>query len=188
MIKRYENMISKQRQDGAALAVSLILLVAMTILGVSALNSSRLAERVSSNAQQKAITFETAESVLMDISSAPDYQQKLEASRTSPIEPDPVEMNAETVDLTALLDQFGKGGTTSVDVEAELSIQFCGEGIINGTEMSSTLDQGTLIGYLYDVNSIASITNSNARSDHVMRQAVAGLKVGSTGKCILPGQ
>ena len=188
MIKLSDHMITKQRQDGAALAVSLILLVAMTILGMSALNSSRLSERVSSNAQQKAITFETAESVLMDVSSAADYEQKLEASRTSPIEPDPVVMTAETAGLATLLDQFGSGGAKSVDVDAELSIQFCGEGVVNGTEMSSTLDQATLIGYLYDVNSVASISNSNASSDHVMRQAVAGLAVGSTGKCVLPGQ
>lgn len=188
MIKLSEKINVKQRQDGAALAVSLILLVAMTILGMSALNNSRLAERVSSNAQQKAITFETAESVLMDVSSAADYRQKLESSRTSSVEPDPVFMNAETVGLAALLDQKGNGGTKSVDVDAELSIQFCGEGVVNGTEMSSTLDQATLIGYLYDVNSIASINNSNANSDHVIRQAVAGLRVGSTGKCVLPGQ
>jgi len=188
MINRLETPTLKQRQHGAALAISLILLVAMTILGVSALNSSRLSERVSSNAQQKAITFETAESVLMDVSSAADYRQKLEASRTSLIEPDPVLMNAETVGLNTLLDQFGSGGASTVDVDAVLTIQFCGEGIVNGTELSSTLDQATLIGYLYDVNSVASISNSNASSDHVMRQAVAGLKVDSIGKCVLPGQ
>lgn len=54
----------RNHQQGAALAISLILLVAMTILGFATLNGTRLAEQVSSNAQQKSIVYETAESVI----------------------------------------------------------------------------------------------------------------------------
>ena len=181
-------MIIKQykKQNGAALAVSLILLVAMTILGVATLNGTRMAERVSSNAQQKAIVFETSESVLNSMQAAPDFQVSLRASRTSNIEPDAVLQTAETDILNNELDQTNTLGT-SVDVTAEASIQFCAERPQDGSELSADESIYGQTGIEFDVRAQSNIANSNARADHVVRVSIPGIGFDSTGKCVIPG-
>jgi len=175
-----------RKQSGAALAVSLILLVAMTILGVATLNMTRLAEKVSSNAQQKAIVFEAAESVLNSMSAADDFQARLRAARTSNLEPDAVPQTAETNILNAALDQennFGK----SVDVTASAEIQFCAEKPEDGTEMNADESLNGAIGIQYDVRTMSEIANSKAKGEHVRRVSIEGVQFYSVGKCKSPG-
>lgn len=175
-----------RKQSGAALAISLILLVAMTILGVATLNMTRIAERVSSNAQQKAIVFETAESVLNSISAADDFQDRLQASRTSNLEPDPVVQTQATTVLNSTLDQenfFGK----SVDVTAEAEIQFCAEKANSGSEMNADESENGPIGVQFDVRATSLIANSNAKANHVRRVSIDGVQFYSVGKCVTPG-
>ena len=177
---------SGTKQSGAALAISLILLVAMTILGVATLNMTRIAEKVSSNAQQKAIVFESAESVLTSMSAADDFQDRLRASRTSNLEPDAVAQTGETTVLNTALDQentFGK----SVDVTASAEIQFCAERPKDGTERSADQSENGIIGVQYDVRATSEIANSNARAEHVRRVAIDGVRFYSVGKCTTPG-
>ena len=52
------------RERGAVLIVAMILLVVLTLLGVSAMNTSQLEERMASNSQESARSFESAESGL----------------------------------------------------------------------------------------------------------------------------
>lgn len=177
---------NSKKQSGAALAISLILLVAMTILGVATLNMSRLAEKVSSNTQQKSIAFETAESVLNSITDAVDIQDRLRASRTSSLEPDAVAQTEETAVLNAALDQENKYGK-SVDVTATAEIQFCAERPKDGTEEDADQSKNGLIGVQYDVRSTSQIANSKAKADHVRRVAIDGIQFFSVGKCTTPG-
>ena len=180
-------MITKKyKQQGAALAISLILMVAMTILGVATLNGTRLAEKVSSNAQQKAIVFETAESVLNSLSSSADFQDKLRASRTSNLEPDPVVQTAETALINTELDQTNTFGT-SVDVSAEATIQFCAERPKDGSERSGDESVHGQTGIEYDVRAVSNIANSKASADHVLRVSLPGVQFYSVGKCVTPG-
>ncbi|NQD91985.1 hypothetical protein HP532_04875 [Pseudomonas sp. CrR25] len=51
-------------QHGAALVVSLIILLLLTVLAISASNTSSLQERMAFNAQENNIAFQTAESGL----------------------------------------------------------------------------------------------------------------------------
>jgi len=53
---------TRQKQEGVALVVSLVLLVAVTILGITTLSGTRLNHKITSNSQNKAIAFEVAES------------------------------------------------------------------------------------------------------------------------------
>src|SRR5690606_17969888 len=54
----------KFRQSGAALAVSLILVVVASMLGISAMNSSQLGERIAGNERQVSEAFMAAETGL----------------------------------------------------------------------------------------------------------------------------
>ena len=55
---------SRVHQQGAALVVSLILLLVMTLLGVASLNTTTLQERMASNTQEHGRAFQAAESGL----------------------------------------------------------------------------------------------------------------------------
>ncbi|GGI79643.1 pilus assembly PilX family protein [Legionella impletisoli] len=61
------NMISRviTKQQGATLAVTLILLFVVSLLGVSAMHVTQMQEKMSSNLQDKELSFNAAESALM---------------------------------------------------------------------------------------------------------------------------
>lgn len=65
------------RQQGAVLIVGLVLLVAMTLIGVTAMKLTTLDERIAGNAQQRVGTFQAAESALME---AAVYEKVLSCS------------------------------------------------------------------------------------------------------------
>lgn len=179
--------VHKNKQQGAVLAISLILMVAMTILGVATLNGTRLAEKVSSNAQQKTIVFESAESAINAVYSADDLVQRLSDSRSSPDEPDAVVQLIESTDFGTELDQSNDLGTT-VDLDTEVTVQFCEEYVKAETEFNA--EEGgtsTTIGYAHDIRAVASIANTKALSDNVLRVGDSGPKVGAKGKCVVLG-
>lgn len=60
---KYKVVISRGER-GAALIVSLIMLLAMTIIGVTAARMTTLQERMAGNLRQQAIAFEAAEATL----------------------------------------------------------------------------------------------------------------------------
>ena len=53
-----------RRQSGAALIVALVMLLVMTIIGVTASRTSTLQERMAGNMRQRALAFEVAETTL----------------------------------------------------------------------------------------------------------------------------
>ena len=54
----------RRRQSGAALIVALVILVVLTLLGVTAMNTSSLQENIASNTQQQVHAFQAAETGL----------------------------------------------------------------------------------------------------------------------------
>ncbi len=176
---------SRQSQSGAALAISLILMLVMTTLGVTALNGTRIAEKVSSNAQQKTITYETAESAINSVIASDDYPDYRNQARSEFENPPPLLLPMTSGELTEQLSQSNLLGT-SVDISADVSVQYCGEVAPTETSLTAVLDTANIVGLIYDVRSVATISNSNARSDHVVREEYSGLQLFSTGNCIAP--
>ncbi len=60
------------RQQGVALAISLILLVVITMLSLTAMRSANLDTKITLNHQHKRITFQSAESALTRLTTVPD--------------------------------------------------------------------------------------------------------------------
>lgn len=58
------NITSQAPQRGAVLIVSLLILLVLTIIGVAAMNTSNLEEKMAGNSRAKDITFQAAESAL----------------------------------------------------------------------------------------------------------------------------
>ncbi len=63
-MKKQVNLQERHKQDGAVLIFSIILLLVMTLLGLSSLNNSSIQEKMSANAQEYNRTFQASESAL----------------------------------------------------------------------------------------------------------------------------
>ena len=57
---------SRQKQQGAVLIISMIILLLLTILGVTSMRNTSLEERMAGNARDRHIAFEAAEAALID--------------------------------------------------------------------------------------------------------------------------
>ncbi len=67
----------KQKQAGVALVVSLILLVVITLLSVTAMRSANLDTRITVNHQHKQLAFQAAESALTKLTSLPMTDEEM---------------------------------------------------------------------------------------------------------------
>jgi type IV pilus assembly protein PilX len=61
---KHLNLHARRRQDGAVLVVGLIILVILTLLGVQAMRSNVLQERMAGNMRERNLAFQAAESAL----------------------------------------------------------------------------------------------------------------------------
>ena len=188
MNRRMQGPSGQRRQQGMALAVSLVLLIAITIVGVTTLSGTRLNERIASNTQQKAITFEVAESSINSVWSVTDMLGSLDLLPTGSMnDPDPVSPPGIDAILSADYDQTNSNGV-SVDVTAAVTIQYCGETTLpTGTSLSADESKMQMAGAMFDINGTASVAGSSAVSDHVQRGYIVRPKTGRTGVCVVPG-
>lgn len=60
----HPSIFSRQRQSGVALAIALILLVVMTLLGLSGVRTVGLEEKMASNTYDRSLAFQAAEAAL----------------------------------------------------------------------------------------------------------------------------
>lgn len=76
-MKRYLN--PKHRQQGAALVMALVILLVMTVIGVSALKTSSLEEVLTGNLRDRDLAFQAAETAITDA------ENKLSARTVIPV-------------------------------------------------------------------------------------------------------
>lgn len=187
MVNTYRHPRSER---GLALIVSLVLLVVSSVIAVAALSGTRLSERIAGNAQQKAIAFEAAESSVELGFQRDEVLAALPGSSISTDASEVVFVPMIKASLQADYDQSraGPAGTPipSVNVEGELTIQFCGETPVpRGTSLSANLDDSSrMVGILFDVNGVATVDGSATKADHVQRGYLAGPATGRGGSCI----
>lgn len=182
---------TRQSQRGVALAISLVLLIAMTIVGIATLSGTRLNEKVASNAQQKSVAFEVAESAINTVWNMDEIFASIEAIPEADYAAPPDYVPPGVA--AALLVDFDQtsDAKTVVDIAGEVLIRFCGESkalVANGTEVNA--GQALATGFapvLFDVAGVATINNSAASAEHVQRGAVSLPVTGRGGACVSPG-
>ncbi len=59
-----KNLNMHKRQSGAALVIGLVILLVMTLLGVSSMNSSRTELKIAANIQNKSVAYQVAENAI----------------------------------------------------------------------------------------------------------------------------
>jgi len=180
---RYGSRHMQSAQKGVSLVVSLVLLAAMTVIGVSTLSGTRLNEQMASNSQQKSVVFEAAESAIETIVN--DYEDLYGALIDTTVEfnnPDAVPIPDSRSNLNDGFDLSDEEGVV-VDVDGTLTVQYCGEGLLVGTSLDASLDSPAYASVLVDINGIANISSSGASADHVRRVAFTLPQTGRLGSC-----
>ena len=65
-----QKFVTKRQVSGAALIVSLVILLVMTLLGLASIGTSRLEERMAGNARDANLSFQAAEAALVNAEQA----------------------------------------------------------------------------------------------------------------------
>ena len=165
------NSISKQ--NGVVLVVGLLMLLVITIVGVTAMSDTTMNERMTSNHQFQTLSFQAAESAIHDNFDIPSVSPSVTAVNWF-VDPAPTNYN---VDI--------KSGTP-IGVQADASIQFCGEELPMGSGFCNGLAGGCDIDQVFDVRGEGQVSSLGTQEQHMRRGARAMLSAGlafDTTKC-----
>ena len=179
-----------KKEQGVVLVISLIIQLALTVLGVASLAGPRLNEMAASNTQQKATAFEAAESaitygwsidylILALRSSVPG-----EFNNPTPISP----AGLETILSSSLDQRHADIDRLTVDITATVTVQYCGETARPpGSGLSADETDIGMAGLQFDVSGRAAIEGSAAVAENVQRGVIVRPSTGRTGNCASPG-
>lgn len=164
--------IRTQRQNGSALLISLLLLVLIAVVGLSALSDTATNEIIAANMQQKSIGFQAAESSIRSIE---DWQTLATNLPATPInDPPPVSFERN--------DAFDQ---PKVDVTARAEFQYCGERMPIGASLSASEGVGVVkfMDQIFEIRGEATIDNTRVRSEHRVRVSKQHFETNRTGNC-----
>lgn len=177
------SMHPPSKQSGVALAISLVLLLAMTVLGIATLSATGLNEKITSNSQQKAVAFEVAESAIASVWDKA-YLINLLTSDPSNLGNDPEPVASPDADTGIISDFDMVTSGRGIDLDGELTVQYCGEVAPVGSDLNADESAPTFVYKLIDVNSVVRIGNSSTVADHLQRGAATSARTNRTGSCV----
>lgn len=177
------NIITPQKQQGIALAVSLIFLVLITIIGVSSMRGTTMNELMSANAQQKSITFQIAESVIEGVWDTGYILENTPTDLTNP-PADTLTTDKENVVFNTMFDIPAHGASAAIDVTASATLQYCGEDFkLLGYQQSADESIPAFVAQIYSIHGIGQLTAANASANHDQRGYMVRPETGRTGNC-----
>ncbi len=164
----------KRKEKGSVLLVSLMLLVAIAIFGLSTLQGTATNEMIAGNMHQRTIGFQASESAIKAVWTPAGL---LENTPDFPLNDPPMQQQHYATEFDQL----------KVDLEVMATVQFCGEDSIPfGTSLSSDQSTSKLAAQVFDVHGIAEIDNTRVKTDHLGRGYLIRLQSGRTGNCVSP--
>lgn len=167
LIKNFngENMkqiITKHHQQGIALVMALIMLLLITVLGVSAARMSGLDTQVAGNSMYSMMVFQGAESALGRAISADSTTRKWyylkEASDRS---------GKEQVDTTNFPDELVTGGAK---LDSEITVEY--ETILNGPVFNNVANSSDFKYQVFRYSADTKLLSTAARDKHIEGRAV----------------
>lgn len=151
------------RQGGAVLIIGLMLLLVMTIIGVVALQSTTLDERISANAQYKMLTFQAAEAGLQQAWEHDDLGLKTFPDAVPGSTPVTLGATA-TNGVPALPTASLQTGVAGANAEISVTQSYVGSEA-NPIVPGYSLGAGRT-GHYFDIDATATIDGAGARSTH----------------------
>ncbi len=145
-------------QDGVALVVSLILLLIITVLSLSAMRSTNIDTKISINHQFKQISFQAAESALAKLLGDDAATGLTVPSATSGAAP------ATSTNYFA-----STGVTNQADISADMELTFISQAAPGQYKFSGYgLD---MVAFIYQADATGKIDNSNTQTTNRMQVA-----------------
>ncbi|KEF29702.1 MAG: PilX protein [Gammaproteobacteria bacterium] len=153
-MNRYKKAIAGQsKQRGAALIISLIVLLVLTLIGVAGMNTSVMQERMAVNAQNSNRTFQAAESTVSALTN------KLYANDLTLLRESMQDQNNQSSVISVTTLDSANGITGSYQA------RYLGEIIItSGSSMNADESSSDLKGYRYELIGEATMANTGAES------------------------
>ncbi len=182
---------SPNKQQGVALAVSLIFLVLITIIGVTSIRGTTMNELMAANSQQKSMTFQVAESVIEGVWDTGYILRKTPADLTDPPadviayhkDSDPVAPEP-AFNFNNMFDVPPNGTTAAIAVDASATLQYCGEDFkLIGYQQSADESNPAFVAHIYSIHGVGELAAANASGDHDQRGFLVRPEAGRTGNC-----
>lgn len=158
--QRFATHVTASRERGAVLIIGLMLLLVMTLIGVTAMQSTTLDEKISANTQYKMLTYQASETGLLQAWEHDDL-----GLRTFPIAS--VGSASVTLDASstpALPVSSLQTGVNGASAQISVVETFVGSEfnpIVPGYSLGAGHN-----GLYFDVDSTATIDGASARSTH----------------------
>lgn len=162
-------------QRGAVLLVSLLILLMVSVLGISAMRSSIFANKVATGIQADAMTFEAAETAI-----AVAYGGMLaDTSLQTVFAPGHTTTNC----ITSSGSSTGGCGNTTFDnrslLTAEAFTYFGGYKALPGSQISTTAGSNLFVDYKINILGQSTMPSYNIENHHQQEALKRGIKPGS---------
>lgn len=152
-MNRFQPLKNRTSQRGAALIISLIVLLVLTLIGVAGMNTSVMQERMAVNSQNSNRAFQAAESTVSALTNRL-YADDLSLLRESMQDAD---SHSSVVTVTDLDAANGISGTYQA--------RFLGEIIMtSGSSMDANESSSQLKGYRYELIGDAKMADTGAEA------------------------
>ena len=134
------SIMNRQKQNGVALAIALILLVIMTLLGLSGVRTVGLEEKMASNTYDRSLAFQAAEAALRAGEDAAQAQSLVNNAGF------PVYVDADNTCPAAAVNTCNAGLCARPDKDCEARWTAATFDWINSTSAAAALNLGPLAG------------------------------------------
>lgn len=162
------------RQRGAVLIVSLIILIMMTIIGVTALSTATLEQRMAVNTQQDDMMFQAAESEIENVIDTATTTITGYSTATDPMvlvinnfgTNNPMALTAANIPDATTAAKLNPTFAGSPNVSATATIEYTGK-MASSATCGNGFQFGSVVCYQFTITSTATIANSNASQVHI---------------------
>lgn len=156
MISKGKTMNTRKKEQGVVLIISLLILLVMTVIGISAISNTSMEERMSNNFQQSMVAFQSSESTIQSVFVAGDpggagaTRNPFYATASDPLVTSlNAGLNATTTTVTKNMDPLNKlkvGLSTTATISFTGTSQLC-PGYSTGINcMKFEIDTSTTLG------------------------------------------
>lgn len=180
-------MATRHYQQGVVLVIGLLMLLLITIIGVTAMSSTNSNERTAGNNQYATVSFQAAESAIKSMFSRPAVQPTI--MDTADLLDDKIVTDTNNFDV-----ELNKS-SASINVQTTALAKFCGGDpmVVNTSFTSGAQDSGGVEVLAFDVNGLSVVGGVGAQENH-LRSGKLGSKplgfsfngTGTAGNCADP--
>jgi|GEM_PF-5723487 len=146
-----------QKQKGVVLVIGLLMLLVITMVGVTAMSGTTANERMTANYQFQTLSFQAAESAIHDVFDIPSVTPAMAETDWR------LNLTTNSYDVNV-----HNGSGSSIGVQAQADIQFCGETAPPQSDLSKTAIQDPMY-QIYDVRGSGDVASLGSMETHMRR-------------------